>query len=77
MPKRPITNICFKLLVLQNYKVRVGSTLSETYGQDKGVLQGSILSVTVFSLKIINIAHCLNPNVDSFNTWMTFLTCDM
>ena len=34
----------------RNFKVRVGTTLSDLQGQE-GVPQGSILSVTVFSLK--------------------------
>ena len=40
--------------------MRVGSTLSEAHNQE----QGSILSVTLFSLKINNIVKCLNPGVD-------------
>ena len=45
-------------LFLQNFltdrefKVYVGSTLSELHNQEQGVPQGSILSVTLFSLKI-------------------------
>ena len=48
-------------LFLQNFltdrefKVKVGSTLSELHNQEQGVPQGSILSVTLFSLKINNI----------------------
>ena len=44
-------------LFLQNFlsdrefKVKVGSTLSELHNQEQGVPQGSILSVTLFSLK--------------------------
>ena len=39
----------------REFKVRVGSTLSEAHNQEQGVPQGSILSVTLFSLKINNI----------------------
>ena len=42
-------------------KERVGSTLSEAHNQEQGVPQGSVLPVTLFSLKIKNIVKCLNP----------------
>ena len=48
----------------RNFKVRVGSTLSESQEQEEGVPQGSILSVTLFGIKINNIVKCLNPGVD-------------
>ena len=48
----------------RNFKVRVGSTLSDLKDQEMGVPQGSILSVTLFSIKINNIVKCLNPGVD-------------
>ena len=48
----------------RNFKVRVGTTLSDLQGQEEGVPQGSILSVTLFSIKINNIVKALNPGVD-------------
>ena len=36
----------------RNFKVRVGTTLSDLQGQEEGVPQGSILYVTLFSIKI-------------------------
>ena len=46
------------------YKVHIGSTLSNMKNQEEGVLQASVLSVTLFSIKINNITKCLTPRVD-------------
>ena len=57
-------------LFLQNFltdrefKVKVGSTLSELNNQEQGVPPGSILSATLFSLRFNNILKTLNPGVD-------------
>ena len=45
------------------FKVRVGTTLSDSYKQEMGVPQGSILSVTLFSIKINSIVKCLSPGI--------------
>ena len=45
-------------------KVLVGSTFSESHPQEMGVHQGSILSVTLFSVKINSITQCLIFGVD-------------
>ena len=45
------------------FKVRVGNTYSDPYSQEAGVPQGSILSVTLFSLKINSIVSCLLPDI--------------
>ena len=45
-------------------KVCVGSTLSDLYDQEQGVPQGSILSTTLFNIKINNIVTCLNSKTD-------------
>ena len=47
-----------------NFKVLVGTTLSDLQGQKEGVPQGSILYVTLFSIKINNIVKSLNPGDD-------------
>ena len=62
-------------LANREFKVRVGSTLSEAHNQEQGVPQGSILSVTLFSLKINNIVKCLNPGVDCSLYVDDFLIC--
>ncbi len=48
----------------RTFRVRVGTTYSDSYEQENGVPQGSILSVTLFSIKINNIAKVLKPGVD-------------
>ena len=59
----------------REFKVGVGSTLSEAHNQEQGVPQGGILSVTLFSLKINNIVKCLNPGVDCSLYVDDFLIC--
>ena len=48
----------------RSFKVRVGSTFSDSHLQEMGVPQGSILSVTLFSVNINSITQCLKPGVD-------------
>ena len=45
--------------------MRIGSTLSDTFEQEQGVPQGSILSPTLFNIKINNIVNCVNDTVSS------------
>ena len=59
----------------RDFKVRVGTTLSDLQGQEEGVPQGSILSVTLFSIKINNIVKALNPGVDCSLYVDDFLIC--
>ena len=59
----------------REFKVRVGSTLSEAHNQEQGVPQGSILSVFPFSIKINHIVKCLNPGVDCSLYVDDFLIC--
>ena len=59
----------------RNFKVRVGTTLSDLQGQEKGVAQGSILSVTLFSIKTNDIVKALNPGVDCLLYVDDFLNC--
>ena len=49
----------------RSFMVRVGSILSDPHPQEMGVPQGSILSVTLFSVKINSITQCLKPGVES------------
>ena len=59
----------------RNFKIRVGTTLSGLQDQEEGVPQGSILSVTPFSIKINNIVKALNPGVDCSLYVDDFLIC--
>ena len=43
---------------------RVGSTLFDFYDQEQGVPQGSILSTSLFNIKINNIVNCLDNKTD-------------
>ena len=45
------------------FKVRVGSSLSNPQPQEMGVPQGSILSPTLFIVKMNNIVKVLKPNI--------------
>ena len=45
-------------------QVRVGSTLSDLHDQEQGVPQRSILSTTLFNIKINNIVNCLDNKTD-------------
>ena len=48
----------------RSFKVWVGSTFSDSHPQEMGVPQGSIMSVTLFSVKIKSINQCLKPGFD-------------
>ena len=48
----------------RQFRVRVGDTLSNPHEQEMGVPEGSILSVTLFSVKINNIVKSVCPGVD-------------
>ena len=59
-----LPNFISKCLKNRYFKVRVGSTFSDSHPQEMGVPQGSILSVTLFSVKINSITQCLKPGVE-------------
>ena len=64
-----------KFLENRSFKVRIGSTFSDAYHQETGVPQGSILSVTLFGLKINGIASCIRPGTEASLYVDDFLTC--
>ena len=50
----------------QQSRVRIGSMFSNLYKQEEGVSQGSILSVTLFDIKINCITRYLTPGIDGY-----------
>ena len=56
---------CLYVIFLSDryFKVRAGNSYSDPYSQEAGVPQGSILSVTLFSLKINSIVSCILPDI--------------
>ena len=48
----------------RKFQVQIVTTLSELQEQEMGVPHGSILSVTLFNIKINNIVKCLNLGVE-------------
>ncbi len=47
-------------LRLRTFRVSVGTTLSRSFKQEEGVPQGSVLSVTLFSVAINSITECVH-----------------
>lgn len=48
----------------RTFRVCIGSTLSDIYKQEEGVPQGSILSTTLFNVKINNIAKEITSDIN-------------
>ncbi len=51
-------------LAHRKFRVRLGSETSDLHDQEMGVPQGSILSVTLFSLKINSISKVVKPGIE-------------
>ena len=62
--KGRLANFLESFLAERSIQVRVGSTLSDTFRLSQGVPQGSILSTTLFNIKINSIMNCLDPKTD-------------
>jgi len=62
---------------LQNrqFQVRLGSHMSNVFEQEMGVPQGSIISVTLFALKINSTVKSLSPGVECSLYVDDFLIC--
>ena len=64
--KGRLPNFMKSFLSDRKFQVRIGTTLSDIQNQEEGVPQGSILSVTLFNLKIHSVTNCLNPGIDKY-----------
>ena len=49
----------------RTFRVRVGSTFSDEFNQEEGVPQGSILTTTLFNIKINDIVKEVNTGVEN------------
>ena len=47
----------------RNFKVQIGTTLSNNYVQEQGVPQGCVLSVTLFALAINDVTSVIPPDI--------------
>ena len=59
----------------RQFRVRAGDTFSNPHEQEMGVPKGSILSVTLFSVKINNIVRSVCPGVECFLYVDDFCIC--
>ena len=64
--RRRLLNFIKSFLSDRQFRIRTGSTFSNLYKQEEGVPQGSILSVTLFNIKINSISRCLTPGIDGY-----------
>jgi Reverse transcriptase (RNA-dependent DNA polymerase) len=68
------TFVC-NFLSNRKFNVRVGPYLCDTYKQEMGVPQGSVLLVTLFVIKINNTVNCLPAGVRGWLFVDDFLIC--
>jgi hypothetical protein len=59
----PLARYGIEVLSNRQFRVRVGSCLSDAYPLEMGVPQGSILSVTLVVLNINSIVQCFPPSL--------------
>jgi len=59
----------------RKFKVRLGFEYSDSFDQEMGVPQGSLLSVTLFALKINSVVSSIFPGVECSLYVEDFLIC--
>ena len=64
-----------KFLEDRTFRVRLGSTYSDSFDLENGVPQGSVLSVTLFGVKIKSITQCVVGGVESSLFVYDFCIC--
>jgi len=66
---------CDGTVMRRQFQVRLGSHISDLFDQEMGVPQGSILSVTLFALKINSIVKSVSPGIECSLYVDDFLIC--
>ena len=59
----------------RNYNIRLGSTISDNFEQERGVPQGIIISVTLFSIQINSLDEVLNGDMHGSLYVNDFVLC--
>ena len=73
--KGKLPNFISNFLSEREFNVRVNSIYSDIQEQEMGVPQGSIISVTLLSIKINSLANVLNDNIEGSLYVDDFLIC--
>ena len=70
-----LLNLIKSFLSDRQFRVRIGSTFSIPYKQEEGVPKESILSVTLFNIKINSMTRCFTPGINGYlyvdDFWIT------
>ena len=64
--QRPLPIFVASFLSNRRFRVRISTVLSDPHDQELGVPQGSVLSVTLFSLKINSVANSIPRGVSMY-----------
>ena len=73
--KGHLPNFIKNFLGNRNFNIRLGSTISDNFEQELRVPQGSILSVTLFSIKINSLAKFLRGDMHGCSNVYDLVLC--